>query len=129
MPYDPVAGVNTTLSGEITTYSFQCPVSATAGYWAAQNVPVWRYLYSAAFAESQPYPWMRAYHGSDLALFFQTEQRYAYQELGPEIEKAGSYLRGAVASFVRDPEEGLTQFGWPKYTGEGKRSDVLRAGV
>jgi len=58
---------------------------------------------------------MRPYHGSDLELVLAQARGNAYQDMGSEIEKAGLYIRNAVASFVRDPVEGLTSFGWPRY--------------
>lgn len=84
----------------------------------AQDVPVWRMLHSGDFPELQPYSWMRSYHGSEVAIFFQNELKYAYQEVGQAVCEAGAYLRKAVAAFVRDPEKGLLSLGWPKYTGE-----------
>ena len=44
----------------------------------------------------------------------------AYQDIGPEVQKAGTYLQNAVASFVRDPVHGLESFGWPRYNVNGK---------
>jgi len=58
---------------------------------------------------------MRPYHGSDLELVLGQARGNAYQDVGPDIERAGVYIRNAVASFVRDPVNGLTSFGWPRY--------------
>lgn len=84
------------------------------------KVPVYRYLYSGTFSEISAYPWIRAYHGADIQLLFGAEHDFAYQALDPAVQQAGEYLRSAVASFVRDPVEGLANFGWPKYTGKGE---------
>lgn len=62
---------------------------------------------------------MRPYHGSDNALMLNQIGFFAYEDLGPEIVKAGVYLRNAMASFVRDPVDGLTNFGWPRYYASG----------
>lgn len=119
VPFDPVLGINYTLSDLVTLTELHCPTAATTSYWVQQKVPVYRYLSSGIWPELQSYPWLRAYHGSDNAILFEAEKLYAYQELTQAIEQAGEYLRDAVACFVRDPVDGLARFGWPKYTGEG----------
>lgn len=115
LPFSPAVGVNTTLSDEFTLASFHCPVASMANYTAQQGVPTWRYLYSGSFAETLPYSWMRPYHGSDIELILGQARPAAYQDLGMEIDKAARYIQNAVASFVRDPVNGLSEFGWPKY--------------
>lgn len=65
---------------------------------------------------------MRPYHGSDNVLMLNQVELFAYEDLGSEVIKAGIYLRNAMASFVRDPVEGLTKFGWPRYDANGECS-------
>ncbi|KAF2761786.1 carboxylesterase family protein [Pseudovirgaria hyperparasitica] len=120
LPADPVVGVNHTLSDLITLTGQHCPVAAAAGYWAAQGVPTWRYLFDGVFDATRPYDWIRSYHGSDNNLIFSGEQLFAWEEPSKEALEAGRYLRAAIAAFVRDPVNGLERFGWPRYTGEGK---------
>lgn len=57
------------------------------------------------------YPWIRPFHGADRTLILGDVRVTEYQDVGAEIEMAGRYLRDAVASFVRDPVDGLTGFG------------------
>ncbi|KAH6680802.1 carboxylesterase family protein [Halenospora varia] len=115
LPFSPLTGVNTTLSDLFTTYSFHCPVSTAALYHSQHNISTYRYLYSGSFSETRPYDWMRPYHGADIMLVFKMERRAAWDEVGEEVLRAGRYLRNAVAAFVRDPNNGLKEFGWPKY--------------
>ena len=119
LPFDPIKGVDQQISNQLTEFGFHCPVASTAGYWSSHDAPVWRYLATNVFEELQPYPWMRAFHGSDLILLFANEYEFRYEDLGPTVKEAGRYLRNAVAAFVRDPKNGLSTFGWPRYTGEG----------
>ncbi len=86
-----------------------------ANYSAQQGLPTWRYLYAGSFAEVLPYPWVRPYHGSDLVLILGQVRGTSYQDVGPELKKAGKYIQDAVASFVRDPVSGLEGYGWPRY--------------
>lgn len=117
--------MNTTESDEFTYAAYHCPVAAAANYTAQQGVPTWRYLYSGSFDETKPYPWMRPSHGSDLELILGQERTAAYQDVRPELAKAGVYIRNAVASFVRDLANGLSNFGWPKYDASGNLDPFL----
>jgi hypothetical protein len=60
-----------------------------------------------------------AYHAADVFLMFGGAKYLAWQELGPNVQKAYEYLQDAVANFVRDPEGGLAKIGWPRYDGTG----------
>lgn len=33
-----------------------------------------------------------------------------------EQDKVAKYMRGGLAAFAKDPLEGLTAYGWPKYS-------------
>ena len=58
---------------------------------------------------------MRPFHGADTELVFGLLHSAAYQDPGPEVQKAGNYIQDAVAAFVRDPVHGLENFGWKTY--------------
>ena len=105
--------------------SYHCPVAATASYWAAQRIPTWRYVFSGYFKETIPYSWMRPFHGADTELVFGLLPSVAYQDPGPEVQKAGKYLQDAVGAFVRDPVHGLEKFGWKPYNPDGKFQFLL----
>ena len=63
---------------------------------------------------------MRPFHGADTELVFGLLPSVAYQDPGPEVQKAGKYLQDAVGAFVRDPVHGLENFGWKTYSPNGK---------
>lgn len=117
-PFDPTSdpAINYTLSDVLTAVVFHCPTAAATSFFAAAGVPTYRALYSGTFAELQPYPWARAYHGADAFLFMGAENTYAYEDVGDDIINAGRLLRAAVAAFVRDPADGLAaELAWPRY--------------
>ena len=85
------------------------------------NVTTYRSVYSGDFRAVTPYGWMRgAYHAADVYLMFGGARYFAWQELGPKVIEAGKYLQNAIANFVRDPERGLAETGWPRYDGTGE---------
>jgi hypothetical protein len=60
--WDPVRGVNQSLSETITTTFFNCPMAKEASFRTRHGVPVWRYRYKGVFPSVTPYPWLGAYH-------------------------------------------------------------------
>jgi hypothetical protein len=60
--WDPVRGVNKSLSEAITTTFFNCPMAKEAAFRVKHGVPVWRYRYKGVFPSVTPYPWLGAYH-------------------------------------------------------------------
>ncbi|KAF2106962.1 Alpha/Beta hydrolase protein [Lophiotrema nucula] len=120
LPFDPVSGVNTTLSDLLTLVMHHCPVAVASNATAYAGVPTWRYLYAGAFPEQLPYPWMRPFHGSDNQLILGKVEEAAYEDVSAEMEKAEGYLIDAIGAFVRDPQSGLSKYGWPKYEAGSK---------
>ena len=113
-------GINYTVSDLVTLTAFHCPTMLGTSYRVMQNVSTYRSVFSGSFPPITPYPWMRgAYHAADVYIMFGGAKYMAWQELGSNVIKAGSYMQDAVASFVRDPNEGLAKMGWPKYDGSG----------
>lgn len=58
---------------------------------------------------------MRAFHASEIPLVFGT---YNSSPFGPPTDAEISlshYVQDAWVTFARDPQQGLTNFGWPKY--------------
>ena len=47
--------------------------------------------------------------------------RYFFASGGADITNAFSNQPSAAAAFVKDPENGLTKMGWPRYDGKGKQ--------
>ncbi|KAF2192859.1 hypothetical protein K469DRAFT_692976 [Zopfia rhizophila CBS 207.26] len=77
------------------------------------DVPVWRVRYFGEWPNLNPFPWLHAYHSSDIPMIFNTADL-----LGPDTlaEKATSeYYQEAWAAFARAPANGLDKLGWPRY--------------
>jgi cholinesterase len=106
---------------------FQCPaarranVSIAAGHGRGK---AWRYRYFGAFEDLRMVTSSygdRAYHGEELTVLFGTLP--SPQEGIPAPTKyeidVGKYIRGAWATFAKDPEDGLRCYGgedgWPVY--------------
>ncbi|KAF8576376.1 carboxylesterase [Ramaria rubella] len=100
-------------SDAVTEVGFACPASTTANDRVKAGVPTWSF--SAIFPDISSRPDLRAYHASEIPIVFGT---YNSSIFGPPtaIEIAFSrYVQGAWVAFVRDPQQGLSNYGWPKY--------------
>jgi hypothetical protein len=64
--WDPVRGVNKSLSAAITTTFFNCPLALEASFRVQHGVPVWRYRNMGVFPSVTPYPWLGAYHSCEI---------------------------------------------------------------
>lgn len=76
------------------------------------NVPIWRARYFGEWPNLNPFPWLHAYHSSDIPMVFGTSDL-----LGPDTDieaKTSKYIQDAWAAFARDPENGLSGV-WPMY--------------
>lgn len=77
------------------------------------NVTVWRTRYFGEWPNLNPFPWLHAYHSSDIPMVFGTSDI-----IGPDTttEAATSkYIQNAWAAFARNPQGGLS---WPTYDPE-----------
>lgn len=70
------------------------------------------------------YPDSGAYHGSELTLLFDTTYDVIGSTSPSEQQAAAKYIRQAWAAFGKDPERGLTAFGWPEY--DPSRKSLVR---
>jgi carboxylesterase type B len=85
------------------------------------KVPVWRYLYQAAFPNTELYPDTGAYHGIDVpAVFGTTERSLRKIKDTPEEAKFVQNIMHAWATFAKDPERGLDGIGWKQYHPKGE---------
>jgi carboxylesterase type B len=73
-------------------------------------VPIWRVRYFGEWPNLNPFPWLRAYHSSDIPMIFGTADLRG-PNTPAEREVLGE-MQGAWAAFARDPENGLQ---WPRY--------------
>jgi cholinesterase len=94
-----------------------CPLTQEA--WTRQlghnsTVPLYHYRYFGEFPNVNPFPWLGAYHASELPLVFGTYgltepegSQFPY-EVPTENEAAVSaYMQGAWVAFAKDPVNGL----------------------
>ncbi|KAF5354819.1 hypothetical protein D9756_005708 [Leucocoprinus leucothites] len=98
-----------------TELGFTCPASNTALNRLNAGVSTWRYQYQAVFRDISTRPDLRAWHASELPIVFGTyNQSKAIPKTQDEIALS-RYMQSAWVAFARDPQQGLSNFGWPKY--------------
>ena len=69
----------------------------------------------AIFPDISSTPDLHAFHASEIPIVFGT---YNSSPFGPptDVEISFSrYVQGAWVAFARDPQQGLTNYGWPRY--------------
>lgn len=121
VPYaDLTAGPNQTLADLVTLLNFVCPAHTTSELRKSIGLSTYRYQQAGNFSDLSPLPWLGAYHSSDLPLFDGSFVDFA---TGSALEIATSaVMQDYVLAFMQDPQNGLTQHGWPEYTsGQGLR--------
>ncbi|KAF8602053.1 alpha/beta-hydrolase [Ceratobasidium sp. AG-I] len=112
-------GIDQALSANFTYTILQCPVSKEAQLRIDGGLPTWRYRYSGVYPNLSPFSFIRTYHTSDVPMWLGSinvvpglkEATTAAQR------KQSDYMEDALVAFAKDPQQGLTKFGWPQYTG------------
>ncbi|KAK8909570.1 hypothetical protein QC760_002270 [Botrytis cinerea] len=97
----------------IDLIGFTCPSGYRANYSTQANVNTWRYRYFGSFPNTMIVPNAGAWHTAEVPLLFDTNLANP-PETAEQVE-IGKYMRGAWATFAKDPENGLSNYGWPKY--------------
>jgi cholinesterase len=92
---------------------FTCPAGIRANASVAANIPVWRYRYFGIFPDTTISSEAGAWHAAEIPLLFNTN--IAYPPATEAEVEIGNYMRGAWAAFAKDPQKGLTTYGWPAY--------------
>ncbi|CAL3969340.1 hypothetical protein PZA11_006090 [Diplocarpon coronariae] len=93
--------------------SFTCPTGIRANLSVAAGNPTWRYRYFGVFPNLAISDEAGAWHAAELPMLFNTAP-----DSIPATEaqvSIGNYMRGAWAAFAKDPSNGLTKYGWPRY--------------
>jgi cholinesterase len=99
---------------------FTCGAAEAAKSRLMNGVPVWRYH----FADNKIGTTDGAPHAGDIPYVFDVGIRYS----GPLLSILGAanipelvpVVQNAWGAFARDPQGGLSRYGWPKYDPEGK---------
>ncbi|KAJ1302845.1 hypothetical protein OPQ81_003148 [Rhizoctonia solani] len=118
-------GINQTAADAFTYSLLVCPSSREFQLRVDAGLPTWRYRYSGIYPNLSPYPFIRAYHTSDVPMWFgavNTVQGLKEQTT-PEQKKQSAYMQGALVAFTKDPMQGLIKYGWPLY--QGNKGETL----
>ncbi|EPE09777.1 para-nitrobenzyl esterase [Ophiostoma piceae UAMH 11346] len=121
------AGPNLRFTDEETLKAFVCP-AANATRWrgALPGRTTYRYQYAGNFSSVTPYPWLGAYHGSDIPIMFGT------MVVQPGVtafqQRVSESMQDHLAAFVADPENGLRNMntGWLPDNGSVHGGPMMR---
>jgi carboxylesterase type B len=101
-------------------YAFNCPAAETAASRINNSVKAWRYRYMGVWPNTALAPDIGAYHSSEIPLVFGTTELKPNGTPDTPPEAAlSAVMRKAWTTFAKDPENGLSNLGWPVYNPQG----------
>ncbi|KAK1149584.1 hypothetical protein N8T08_005133 [Aspergillus melleus] len=103
--------------------AFTCPSDQAAKDRAANGVPVWHSRYFGDWDNMRLYPTSGAYHGVDLPMVFGNSADISAASASKVEQEFSEYMASAWVAFARDPQKGLTKFGWPQY--DAKKNTLI----
>ncbi len=71
-----------------------------------------------------PLPWVGAYHFGEVPMVFGTTD-FSYGPDTPDEAAWSKYMQNAWVAFAKDPVDGLTSLGWPRYSAAGNKLVTL----
>jgi cholinesterase len=92
---------------------FTCPAGIRANASVSAGNPTWRYRYFGVFPDLEVSSEAGTWHAAELPILFDTVPATP-PPTQAEISIA-NYMRGAWAAFAKDPQHGLSNYGWPTY--------------
>ncbi|KAK8136336.1 carboxylesterase [Apiospora sp. TS-2023a] len=96
---------------ETTLSDFVCVAREAAVVRAANGLTTYRYQWAGNYTNLTPYPWMGAYHASDVPMVFGTYDLRGGATAGQR--RAAERLQDYVFAFLDDPENGIRRhLGW-----------------
>jgi carboxylesterase type B len=103
-------GVNQTAANAITLGTL-CGEALTSQFRQQYGYIAYRYQYAGNWSNTDPFPWMGAYHASDLPMLFGTYD--AARGNGTELEiETSQTMEDFLFAFVSDPINGPKGLGW-----------------
>jgi cholinesterase len=99
---------------------FTCPTGIRANASIAAGNPTWRYRYFGVFPNLAVSSEAGTWHAAEIPIIFDTAPGSSTSE---EVSIA-NYMRGAWAAFAKNPQKGLTTYGWPEY--DTRRDTLIR---
>lgn len=100
---------------------FSCPAKYANDIRKQFDVPTWRFRYMGdwenlrLYPAYDGYPDSGAYHGTDMNMIFGTAQDVTGSLNTAEENATSRLMMKAWAAFGEDPEQGLSDFGWPEW--------------
>ncbi|KAF5854940.1 hypothetical protein ETB97_010554 [Aspergillus alliaceus] len=107
----------------LTDHEYTCTTSAIADTLANASYKVWRYYFTAAFPNTQPFPGAGAWHTSEIGLIFGTYPRDNRTTVQQSL--LSRYMQRTWADFATDPEVGP---GWAPVSGAEEDLQVIGSG-
>ncbi|KAK0542832.1 hypothetical protein OC846_006392 [Tilletia horrida] len=105
-----------------TPLLFTCPAKQEATDRVAFGVPTWRYQYHGNWANmNSGITSMGSFHFSEVPIVFRTFPPHYLSDpshtvnITQQQNAVGLWMQAAWATFARDPQNGLSKFGWPRY--------------
>ncbi|KAI0145174.1 Alpha/Beta hydrolase protein [Xylariaceae sp. FL1272] len=134
--------VPTDFNGSATTYELPAELQTIADYFTLPlqcavkqgiqlrtqvGATTYQALYGGNFTDVSPAPWLGAYHTADLPMVFGT---YGIEGPSTDFEASLSVrMQDLYLEFIKDPENGLKNAGWPKATGGYSDETLLVFGI
>lgn len=113
-----------------TDRRFACPAAVRANASVYHKVPTWRYRWFGLFPNTNltAYPDSGAYHGSEIPIIFNTTPGPSQNTSAntKREEALIAYMQGIWAAFAKDPVNGLTRLGLPRF--DPTEDTLLRLG-
>ncbi|KAH8422568.1 uncharacterized protein LDX57_000321 [Aspergillus melleus] len=103
--------------------AFTCPSDQAAKDRAANGVAVWHSRYFGDWDNMRLYPTSGAYHGVDIPMVFGNSADISAVSASKVEQEFSQYMASAWVAFARDPQKGLTKFGWPQY--DAKKNTLI----
>lgn len=94
-----------------TLSDFVCVAREAAAVRAANGLTTYRYQWAGNYTNLTPFPWMGAYHASDVPMVFGTYDLHGGATAGQR--RAAERLQDYVFAFLENPENGIRRhLGW-----------------